>query len=260
MKPAVTLEESLEWIDEISRRLRLGFDRDQEAADLLSQAIAERAVRPEEVERAVRGRPAIVVGAGPTAYEDVLRAREALGFSTVFAADGAAGAVIDAAGRAPDFVVSDLDGDPSVLMKANSMGSTFFVHAHGDNMDAIMRLVGSIHRAMGTTQARPRAGVYNFGGFTDGDRAAYIAVAFSPSALALLGMGFGREVGRYSKPSVKSYEVKVAKLQVGREMLERLAPRAGLPLINATSSGEEIKGFRRARPEELAELLRGSLG
>lgn len=254
----ISLEESLEWIDEIAKRLSLGFERDQEAADLLSQAIADRAISLKRVDEIVTGKPVAVVGAGPTAYEDVLRASEALRRFVVFVADGAAGAFIEATGRAPDFVVSDLDGDEGALLRANSMGSTFFVHAHGDNMDAIVRLAGRLHLVIGTTQARPRPGVYNFGGFTDGDRAAFIAAAFSPSAIALLGMGFGKEVGRYSKPSITNYELKVAKLQVGREMLERLASRVDFPLINATLSGEEIRGFRRARPEELSELFPSS--
>ena len=46
--------------------------------------------------------------------------------------------------------------------------------------------------------------VHNFGGFTDGDRAVFLAVQLGAKKLILAGMDFGKVVSKYSRPEIDS--------------------------------------------------------
>ena len=95
----------------------------------------------------------------------------------VIAADGATEMCLDV-GIIPDFVVTDLDGNYQSLIRAHLEGSIMVIHAHGDNIDKISSQVPYFSNAIGTTQNFPLNNVYNFGGFTDGDRSVSLAVEF----------------------------------------------------------------------------------
>jgi uncharacterized Rossmann fold enzyme len=43
---------------------------------------------------------------------------------------------------------------------------------------------------MGTVQCQPSEGIYNFGGFTDGDRAVFLAKEMGAASIDLLGCDF----------------------------------------------------------------------
>jgi uncharacterized Rossmann fold enzyme len=66
------------------------------------------------------------------------------------------------------------------------------VHAHGDNQAALAEHVPNCTReqVLATTQAAPVGPVRNFGGFTDGDRAAFLADHLGASDLVFLGWDF----------------------------------------------------------------------
>ena len=70
-----------------------------------------------------------------------------------------------------------------------------------------MRLTSFFNNVLGTTQAQPIGNLYNFGGFTDGDRAIFLTVALGASEIILAGMDFGTKVTKYSRPNL---EVEVA--------------------------------------------------
>jgi uncharacterized Rossmann fold enzyme len=118
-------------------------------------------------------------------------------------------------------------------------------------MPQLRRLVPLFPRALGTTQVEPRPGVFNYGGFTDGDRSVFLAYAMHASNIVLAGMDFGVKIGKYSKPKVKKPAVKVRKLQFGKALLEWLAERGGPKYYNVTQGGELIKGFESINPEQL---------
>jgi uncharacterized Rossmann fold enzyme len=62
------------------------------------------------------------------------------------------------------------------------------LHAHGDNIPHLRFWVPRFNGPLvGTTQSRPIPGIYNFGGFTDGDRAAFAAHALGAEKVKLLG-------------------------------------------------------------------------
>jgi uncharacterized Rossmann fold enzyme len=129
-----------------------------------------------------------VCGAGPTLGDDLTLARDA---EAVVAASSAA-AVCRDAGVAVDFVVTDLDGTPGVARRLAAEGVPVAVHAHGDNVPLVREHVPDLagEQVLPTTQAAPAGPVRNFGGFTDGDRAAFLADAFGADRLTFPGWSF----------------------------------------------------------------------
>ena len=101
-----------------------------------------------------------------------------------------------------------MDGNLDDIFLANLKGANVVIHAHGDNIDKIASLTTFFTNIMGTTQAQPIGNLYNFGGFTDGDRAVFLAVALGASEITLAGMDFGDMVTQYSRPNL---ETKIAK-------------------------------------------------
>lgn len=72
-------------------------------------------------------------------------------------------------------------------------GCVLVIHAHGDNVELIKEIVPELNSFVATTQAEPFDRVYNFGGFTDGDRAAIIAKEFGARKILLHGFEFKAE-------------------------------------------------------------------
>jgi 2-amino-4-hydroxy-6-hydroxymethyldihydropteridine diphosphokinase len=106
---------------------------------------------------------------------------------TVFAADAAA-AVLMKHGIRPDAVFTDLDGADEVFQEMNWQGTVMVIHAHGDNMHLVRywapRLIGPV---VGTTQSTPFDNIYNFGGFSDGDRAVFAAHELGAGSVRIIG-------------------------------------------------------------------------
>ena len=147
----------------------------------------------------------IVFGAGPSLKEHVkfLMENYDLKDYVLVAADGATTALVEER-IAPDIVATDLDGNLDDILLANFRGANVAIHAHGDNMDKIAKLTPFFTSVLGTTQAQPVGNLYNFGGFTDGDRAMFLAVALGAEEITLAGMDFGDIVTRYSRPNIET--------------------------------------------------------
>ncbi|MDD4249345.1 MAG: DUF115 domain-containing protein, partial [Methanosarcina sp.] len=58
------------------------------------------------------------------------------------------------------------------------------------NMDKLEKYVPRFRRFIATTQARPFDQVYNFGGFSDGDRCVFVAREFGAKSIRLAGFDF----------------------------------------------------------------------
>ena len=95
-------------------------------------------------------------------------------------------------GRVPDLVITDLDSVPETQVSLSADGVPIGVHAHGDNIPALKRYVPEFDQTnvFGTTQVQPTDRVVNFGGFTDGDRAAFLADHFGARTLTFPGWEF----------------------------------------------------------------------
>jgi uncharacterized Rossmann fold enzyme len=89
-------------------------------------------------------------------------------------------------------MVTDLDKAPGVARDLTHAGTPVAVHAHGDNRGAIRGWVPGMatDRVLATTQVEPRGPVVNVGGFTDGDRAAFLADFLGAGALTFPGWDF----------------------------------------------------------------------
>jgi hypothetical protein len=137
-----------------------------------------------------------VAGAGPSLTDlghperpDQLdRARSA---DAVFAASTAADA-LRAEGVGVDCMVTDLDKNPETARELTAEGTPVAAHAHGDNIDLVRKWAPRFdaESVLPTTQAQPVAHVRNFGGFTDGDRAAFLADHLGAERLVFVGWDF----------------------------------------------------------------------
>lgn len=129
-----------------------------------------------------------VAGAGPSLADEIEIAREA---DTVFAASTAAD-VLEAAGVEIDCMVTDLDKNPETARRLTEEGTPVAAHAHGDNVEMVEEWIPKFdaENVLPTTQADPVAHVRNFGGFTDGDRAAFLADHLGAGELVFLGWDF----------------------------------------------------------------------
>lgn len=147
----------------------------------------------------------IVFGAGPSLKEHILMLKNDYDLKdyVLVAADGATTAMIEER-VAPDIVATDLDGNIDDILLANLRGANMVIHAHGDNIERIASLTPFFTSILGTTQAQPIGNLYNFGGFTDGDRALFLAVALGAEEITLAGMDFGDVVTKYSRPNLES--------------------------------------------------------
>jgi len=165
-------------------------EMDEDAAMLLAKLLRDREPLLCVAEAIVGGHRIVVCGNAPTLDKELVGLQERGG--VFLAADGAT-AVLLRHGIVPDIVVTDLDGPFSAILKANQMGSMVVVHAHGDNLDALDRYVPQLERIIGTVQCRPMPGLYNFGGFTDGDRCVFLAKELGAASITLVGFDFEDE-------------------------------------------------------------------
>lgn len=142
--------------------------------------------------RAVRGK-CLVTGAGPSLEREVRLVRAQLSTEdwTLVAADGSCG-LLGREGLMPDIIVTDLDGDVDEERKMNSNGALMVIHFHGDNYEVASEFVKSLKgSAVITTQAGPTVNTFNFGGYTDGDRAVLLCEEFGAKRVILAGFDFG---------------------------------------------------------------------
>ena len=130
---------------------------------------------------------------------------------------GSATSVVMSKGILPDIVVTDLDGDIDSQIEASRKGAVTLIHAHGDNIDLIMRYAKEFTgKVILTTQSRPDMVLCNFGGFTDGDRAVCFARHMGAKRIVLYGFDFDNPSDKDgSDPEVKRKKLSWAKRIIG---------------------------------------------
>ena len=180
----------------------------------------------------------IVFGAGPSLKEHIKLLKESYDLKdyVLVSADGATTALIEER-ICPDIVATDLDGNIDDILLANLRGANIAVHAHGDNLDAVIKFTPFFTNVIGTTQAQPVGNIYNFGGFTDGDRAIFLAVALGAGEITLAGMDFGDVVTKYSRPNLESDlaeadEFKKKKLMYAEKLTQWIIDNENVDIIN----------------------------
>ncbi|MCL4314897.1 MAG: DUF115 domain-containing protein [Candidatus Thermoplasmatota archaeon] len=124
----------------------------------------------------------------------------------------------------PDIIVTDLDGGIDNILFCQKKGSLLFVHVHGDNIPTVLDFLETFSgNAIFTSQAGTVGCVHDFGGFTDGDRAAYIADSLSAERITLRGFNFERPVPKPGSPPAR----KLLKIGCAREFIRILAEKRG---------------------------------
>jgi len=221
--------EFTEWAP-IYKQILLDFDfdgnKDEEAASILADLLLKRGSdtvdMKTELEKSFEKKDVFIFGAGISLEEEVLRFKdEFVGKDNIItiSADGATSALMKQ-DMVPDIIVSDLDGHIPDQIKANKSGSTMIIHAHGDNISALKKWVPKFNgKIMGTTQAKPdeKNKIYNFGGFTDGDRSVFLAAHFNARRINLLAFNF-TSIGEYSfkyESEIKLRKLTWANLLIG---------------------------------------------
>lgn len=131
---------------------------------------------------------------------------------TVICAGSAVGRLM-ARGIRPDIVFTDLDGDIEPQIRASSEGAYTFIHAHGDNGELVSRYAGLFKGPVVlTTQSVPEYTVFNYGGFTDGDRAVCFAAHFGARDIRFVGFDYDNPMPKEgSDPEVKRRKLAWAK-------------------------------------------------
>ncbi len=240
---------------EIAGRLRIDTECDMESSKLLSKLIGGNGANMGAIRNSMNGKLALVLGAGPSLERNLLSVRGTAGFISI-AADGATSAYREILGRYPDFIVTDLDGyRVEEEVEASRRGSSVVVHAHCDNVRAIRSMVPLMLKTIGSTQNTPLSNVYNFGGFTDGDRAAFFAVEMGCKGLVLAGMDLGEIIGRFSKSFVMDVQRKIEKLKIAGELLEWLTElNPAVEYYNMTG-GTHIRNYRDITPDDFRKLI-----
>jgi uncharacterized Rossmann fold enzyme len=166
-----------------------GYPRagDERARDRLGALVGDQPTYdPDELSLA--GSTVAIAGAGPSLEAE---ADDASAADVVLAASTATDR-LEAVGVGVDCMVTDLDKNPETGRRLTTSGRPVVVHAHGDNVPAVERWVPEYDTAfvVPTTQAAPTDPVQNFGGFTDGDRAAFLADHFGAAQLEFVGWDF----------------------------------------------------------------------
>jgi uncharacterized Rossmann fold enzyme len=192
----------------------------------------------------INNKVVFVIGAGPSLLSSIpyLKKYQA----TKIVADGATQALIENR-IMPQIVVTDLDGDWAALRKA-ARKCVVVAHAHGDNKDKL-DLVSEFPICFGTTESKQFGKIHNFGGFTDGDRAVFLANHFGAKKIILFGMDFGQKIGKYSKARISDRKTKLKKLKCGKKLLEWLATKTKSELY---TTSKPIKGFKKIQYKNLA--------
>ncbi|MDX1611329.1 MAG: 6-hydroxymethylpterin diphosphokinase MptE-like protein, partial [Candidatus Thermoplasmatota archaeon] len=182
-------------------RERLGLDpqQDAEAAWHLARLLHERRdllqVRdPTTLKPQFQSRPCAVLAPGQGGIQQV----QALPSGTPLIVAGSAVARARDHDLTPRLVVTDLDGDPGAHLTLSRWGATTAIHAHGDNTQLIDELVPRFQGpVLATCQTTPPkdapAPVHRFGGFTDGDRAVWLAAWLGASEVWLAGWDLEEE-------------------------------------------------------------------
>lgn len=188
-----------EWL-KIYEQILLDFgfsrEKDEESAKLIAK-IGEGKLLDCKVLDCIREREVAVIGG---AYEG-----EEIKEEFVITA----GKAVEKITKIPRVHVTDLEEKLEKILELEKMGCILVFHAHGDNMDRIREVVPKVRKFVATTQSKPFGRVYNFGGFTDGDRAVLIAKNFGAKKITLYGFDFEKGEG-----------LKLKKLKWAKKILE----------------------------------------
>ena len=200
-------------------------EEDIKSAEILDQILNDKCQKQLDfLKEKIQGKEVVIFGAGPSIIESIIMHREIIDKKTTISADGATTALKEL-GILPDIITTDLDGVISDIIQANTKKSFIVLHAHGDNIEKIKKYSEKFNKNLiGTTQADPKKfkNLYNFGGFTDGDRAIFLSEHLKAEKIHLIGFDFNDEIGKYSYTKPYNIENKKMKLKWCKKLIDIL--------------------------------------
>jgi len=197
------------YYEEILKDFGFSREKDEEAARLLAHLLKDREPPTDALDALLRGRSVTVAGNAPDLADHLGE-----GEGVWIAADEASSVLKDH-GRFPAVIVTDLDGIIPEQIALNRQGAIVVIHAHGDNIPALRRWVPDFSGpVLGTAQCKPPDGLFNFGGFTDGDRAVFLAHHFEALEIHLRGFDFENVNPKEEDPARKARKLDWAYLLI----------------------------------------------
>ncbi|MGZ4857617.1 MAG: 6-hydroxymethylpterin diphosphokinase MptE-like protein [Methanobacteriaceae archaeon] len=248
------LEQWMDCYQQILEDFHFQKEDDEHSAQILNNILDDMGVlTPQDID--IKSK-VLVFGAGPSLKPNlaVLKNMKLDDF-TLIAADGATTALLEES-MIPDIIVTDLDGRIDDIIAANRKGALVVVHAHGNNQPQLKKYTTKFQNVIGTTQSKPLSSVYNFGGFTDGDRCVFLALALGASIIVLSGMDFGKLVTHYSRPDQKdgpADHVKQMKLEWAKKLVKWASKNSNALFLNI-SEGKKLEGVENLAIERLEYL------
>ena len=232
----------------ILKELNYSEKKDKESAVILD-SILKKTDTIEKVREIIQGKTVFVIGSGPSLSSAIPKLKK-LKKSIKIAADSSLKPLIDN-GITPDIIVTDLDGNEDAIKKISKTKSIFVIHAHGDNIEKL-QMVKKMKNCIGTTQTNPFNKIQNFGGFTDGDRGVFLASHFDAKKIILFGMDFGNQIGKFSNTKRSDREIKLKKLEIGKDLLIWLSTITKSELF---TTSKPIEGFRKISYKEIDNII-----
>ena len=232
----------------ILKELNYSEKKDKESAVILD-SILKKTDNNEKIREIIQGKTVFVIGSGPSLSIAIPKLKK-LKKSIKIAADSSLKPLIDN-GIIPDIIVTDLDGNEDAIKKISKTKSIFVIHAHGDNIEKL-QMVKKMKNCIGTTQTNPFNKIQNFGGFTDGDRGVFLASHFDAKKIILFGMDFGNQVGKFSNTKRSDREIKLKKLEIGKDLLIWLSTITKSELF---TTSKPIDGFKKIAYKELDIII-----
>jgi len=232
----------------ILKEMNYSEKKDKESA-LILDSILKKTDTIEKIREIIQGKTVFVIGSGPSLSSAIPKLKK-LKKSIKIAADSSLKPLIDN-GIIPDIIVTDLDGNEDTIKKISKTKSIFVIHAHGDNIEKL-QMVKKMKNCIGTTQTNPFNKIQNFGGFTDGDRGVFLASHFDAKKIILFGMDFGNQIGKFSNTKRSDREIKLKKLEIGKDLLIWLSTITKSELF---TTSKPIDGFKKIAYKELDIII-----
>lgn len=258
------------WYSKIREDFNYSIKKDREARDFLSKILNSKSENWDLEKILISFKDMIqikssilIYGCGPSLEKSVeilikKRGKEFFNNFINLAADGAA-ILLKERGISIHGIFTDLDG---ITLREFNYSDFIVIHAHGDNIAKLREFEKSILNSkniIGTAQVKPLDNTITTGGFTDGDRILYFlrSLLLPEQKLFLIGMDFGENIGKYSKPEMtndkKGDSIKIKKLQYAVKLIEWLQKeiKNKLYFINSKVVSKEFNTVSLERFEEL---------
>lgn len=208
---------------QIKKELPLNFEKDIEAANILDKLLFDKKnLSEKQISNLIKDKEIVIFGAGPSLEKSILKYKEIWKNKIILSVDGATTA-LKKYNILPKFIVSDLDGEIKDQIDYNKEDAIMVIHGHGDNIKKLQKYVPNFDGPVfGTTQTNPEnySYLHNYGGFTDGDRAVFLADNFNAKKIYLIGFDFDDSIGSFSFTKNKSLKLK--KLKWCKKLIETL--------------------------------------